>query len=403
MTTQPKPIPAKEAFRILDEALAGVRLPTETVPVRRAAGRILAADQVSRLDLPPFDKSAMDGFAVLDGDERDEYRVLETIAAGQVAKRRLEPGTAARIMTGAPTPEGTGRVIIQENTEFEGDVVRVVRHGKARNVCKKGEDVRAGDKVLEAGTALGAREIASLVACGVTEVEAARRAKIAVVSTGDEIVDSPDAIEPGKIMNANGPMLAELARENGLEVVCELTAPDDLEATREVFRSALDVADVVVASGGVSVGEFDFVLDAISDSGLEVHFSRVAMKPGKPTVFASKGNQLVFGLSGNPVAVYLMFHLFVLRAVRIVSGGVGEPRRCELPLDSDFNRRKKDRRQYVPARLTDDGRVRAVAYHGSGHLAALTETDGFFVVPAGRATVAAGERVVFLPVGRSWR
>lgn len=393
-------IPLEEALRILDEALADVRLPTERVPVRSALGRVLTADQLSRLDLPPFDKSAMDGYAILPDDEREEYRLLETVAAGQVGTTELAPGCAVKVMTGAPVPSGAGRVIMVEHAEEHGDAIRVTRPSGSANICWTAEDIKTGDLIMTAGTPLASWDLANLVSCGITDVEVARRARMAIISTGGEIVDDPELLTRGKIMNANGPLLTGLAAEHGIEVAGERGVSDDRAAIASAIDAAFSRADIVVLSGGVSAGDFDFVIEALGDVGLPVHFSRVAVKPGKPMTFASTRGRMAFGLPGNPVSVYLTFHLFVLRAVALISGASPNPRVFSLAISEDFERRKVERTEYVPGRLTREGRVRPLEYHGSAHLTALTRADGFFVVPAGVAELAAGEQVDFAPIVR---
>ena len=393
-------VPLEEALRIVDETLAGVKLPGETVPVRRALGRVLRSDVSSHVDLPPFNKSAMDGYAILEDDERREYRLLGTVAAGEVCSFKLTPGTAVKVMTGAPVPEGTGRVVMVERTEEQGSVVKVHRHGGKSNICRQAEDVRTGDTIMTAGTTLGALEIGNLVSCGIGEVEVVRCVRIAIISTGDEIVDDPEFLESGKIMNVNGPVLAALCRTHALEVVSEESLPDERDATVSAIRAALDRADVVIASGGVSVGEYDYVLDALIHAGLTLHFSRVAIKPGKPMVYATSGDKVFFGLPGNPVSVFLMFHLFVLRGAARVTGAALPMRTLTLHMGSDFSRRKTGRVEFVPSRLAPDGSVEPLAYHGSAHLLALTEADGFCIVPLGVEKLAAGDEVAFVPLGR---
>ena len=392
--------PLEEAFRTVDEKLSGIRTGGEMIAAREAFGRVTLSDQRSRLDLPPFDKSAMDGYAALANDERDEYRVVETIAAGQVGKARLSPGTVVKIMTGAAVPDGTGRVIIVEHAEERGEFIQVHKHDHAANICRKSEDVKAGDLIVAAGTALGAVEIANLISCGVTSVEVARRVRMAVISTGGEIVDTPDELAPGKIMNSNGPMLAALGKMSGIDVVSEHTVPDESGATEQAVRGAMGEADLVVLSGGVSAGEFDCVLEALSDVGLKVHFSRLAVQPGKPTVFATAGEKVVFGLPGNPVPVFLMFHLFVLRAVAHLTGRAPGMRMFRLRLASDYTRKKAERYAFMPAGLTENGEVEPMAYHGSAHLAALLRADGFFAVPIGVSQLRKGEVVTFMPISR---
>ncbi|NQT20159.1 MAG: molybdopterin molybdotransferase MoeA [Planctomycetes bacterium] len=399
-------IPLDDAFRIVDETLAGIMPAAETVSVREAIGRTLLADQVSRLDLPPFNKSAMDGYAIIEGDERDEYRLLETVPAGSVGQAKLVSGAAVKVMTGAAVPEGAGTVIMVEYTEEADGIVKVSKHGGKPNICLKAEDVRRGQTILSAGTTLDALDIANLIGCGVGEVEVAPRIRVAVISTGDEIVDSPTDLAPGKIMNSNGPMLAGLARRFGLEVVSEKVLPDDRAATVAGLRSALDRSDIVVFSGGVSVGDFDFVLDAISDVGLTVHFARVKVKPGKPLTYATTASwppKIVFGLPGNPVSVFLSFHTFVLRAVALLSGARPMIREFTLRLAADFKRGKPGRAQYVPCRLGRDGTIEQIEFHGSAHLTALSQADGFFFIPFGVGALSAGNEVAFLPLMSAWK
>lgn len=227
--------------------------------------------------------------------------------------------------------------------------------------------------------------------------------RLAVLSTGDEIADDPADLAPGRIMNANGPMLAHLAADHGLRVVVERTVPDDVEQTVSALREALAAADIVAISGGVSVGDLDCVLEAFSRVGLKVHFSRIAVKPGKPTVFATGGGKVVFGLPGNPVSVCVMFHLFVLRATRLLCGIPPRLREIRLPLASDLRRREADRLGFAPARLTETGAVEPLEYHGSAHLLALSRADGFFSVPAGVSELSAGEQVAFIALSEPYR
>lgn len=391
-------IPLTEALAKVDEMLVPLRLSRERISVTEAGGRIAVDDQVSRLDLPPFDKSAMDGYALPEGDERDTYRLLESVPAGSVPTRKLEPGTATRVMTGAPVPEGTGRVVMQEYTSESDGVVRVQDSDRSLNLCRKGEDVRVGDVVLRAPVVLGPLQIANLIGCGITEVEVTRRLRAAILCTGDEIVDAPERLAPGKIMNSNGPLLSALCRRHELEVVVDSIVRDELQATVDALGQAVARADIVIISGGVSVGDYDFVGEALVAAGLTRHFDRVATKPGKPMTFASAPGKAVFGLPGNPVSVYLAFHLYVVRAAGLMTGCRAEARHLSLPLESRFSRRKSERREYVPCQVTDEGSLRQVEFHGSAHLQALSRADGFFAIPRGVTELEAGERVSFMPI-----
>jgi len=394
-------IPLDEALGIVDDSLADTTLPTQQVAVREAVGLVLAADQKSCLDLPPFDKAAMDGYAVLGGDHCASYRVLETVAAGCLPAHVLQPGAAVKVMTGAPVPAGAGEVIPVEHVRIQGDTIEVRKRGRDPNICPQGEDLRRGDLVLRAGMRLGPLDVANLIGCGITQVEVFRPPRLAIISTGDEITDDPARLGPGKIMNTNGPMLAGLAQQFGLEVVGEQSLSDDRATIAAGLREALDRAEIVVLSGGVSVGDFDFVTAALSDAGLRLHFTTVAVKPGRPTTYASAPGKAVFGLPGNPVSVFLMFHLFVLRAVARMTRAPTPMREFPMPLGSDFRRRRAERLEYVPCRIDQRGTLQPVEFHGSAHLTGLTAADGFFLVPIGVQSVPAGQDVPFMPV-KGW-
>ncbi len=391
-----------EALEIVERELAGIILPTETIPVRKALFRTIVEDQIAHLDLPPFNKSAMDGYAIGAGDEREEYRVIETIPAGDVPTRKLTPGTCTKVMTGAPVPNNAAKVIMVEQTCQADGKVRILSHTKPTNICQKGEDIHTGDTILHAPAVLGPVQISNLIAVGITEVKVTKPLRVALLATGNEIVDSPDQLKPGRIMNSNGPMLAALCQKYSLEVVINAIVTDERNATASAIRDALNNADIVVLSGGVSVGDFDFVTEAMEKVGLQLHFNRLAVKPGKPMTFASSGKKIAFGLPGNPVAVYLMFHLFVLYAARIMEGLKPEVRYVMLPLASNFHRRKAKRLQFLPCQLTPDGMLKPVEYHGTAHMRALLDSDGFFVVPKGVTDISAGQKVSYLSIKESF-
>jgi len=395
-------ISISEAFRIIDGVLSGRRLPSEVVPTHDALGRTVVVDLVSRLNLPPFNKSAMDGYAVLADDERDSYRVLETVPAGSVPSRRLEPGTAIKVMTGAPVPEGTGKVIVVEDTTSTGDTIRVLKHRSSVNVCLRGEDVQEGDVIVHAPAVLGAVEIGNLASCGITEVKVAARPKVCILSTGSEIVDSPEELLPGRIMNSNGPMLAALCHTYSMEVTGKSIVPDARDATASAIRNAIETSDIVLLTGGVSVGDFDYVCEALADADVRLHFNGVNIKPGKPLTFATGERAVILGLPGNPVSVYLMFHLFVLHVARLLAGGMPGGRMIKLPLAENYERRRTDRTQYEPCKISRNGEVIPVECHGSADLRALLHSDGFFVIPQGMREMRSGSIVTLLPTRPCW-
>lgn len=386
----------EQAFEMIAKHISRLDLPSETVAAADAMGKSIVEDQVSVLDLPGFNKSAMDGYAVLEGDERDEYDLLEMVAAGQVPTKKLTPGACTKIMTGAPVPDGAGKVIMVEKTSEEGGKVRVLSHAGSNNICPQGEDVRRGDVILRAPMVLGALQIANLVSAGITEVKVSRRIRASVISTGDEIVDSADELGPGKIMNSNGPLLAGLCAEHGLDVVSNVSVADDLDATTAALRDALDAADIVLLSGGVSAGDLDFVPEAMKRAGIEMHFDRLAVKPGRPMTFGSHEGRAVFGFPGNPVAVYLMFGLLALRTAGLMMGRKCPIRFIKLKLASDYRRKKSDRLGFLPCRLGADGTIEPAEYHGTAHLRSLLDSDGFFAVPKGVNELSAGQTVDFV-------
>ena len=260
----------------------------------------------------------------------------------------------------------------------------------------RAEDVAVGDTILEAGARLGPLEIANLVGCGISEVEVARRARVFVISTGDEIVDSLADLGPGKIMNVNGPLICALADRYGFEVTGDEVVGDDLPQLTGSLGRGLDRADIVLLSGGVSEGDFDYVPDAMRECGLEIHFDRVATKPGKPVTFGTSKNGVFFGLPGNPVSSYVAFHTFVLRAAARLAGEAYTLKQFKIRLAGDMKRKPTDRNAFVPCRITSDGFAEPVSYHGSAHLAAVLQADGFMMIPKGTTQLPAHAEVTMM-------
>lgn len=404
-----------QAFAILDEVISSIDPPAvEELSISQCRRRFLAKAQRAKVDLPAFNKSAMDGYAILDADRKAdvrEYRVIEIVAAGAIPTQSLQPGTTIKVMTGAPVPKGAQVIVPHEMTaaiaELQDQKIKILSWPQSNNICLQGEDMKIGDLVLERGCALNPVAIANLAASGITKVPVYRRLKAAIISTGSEIVDDFAKLNGSKIMNSNGPMLAALCDQYGIEVEKNVIAADDFDTIRQTIKEALLSADMILLSGGVSAGDFDFVNDALRKLEGEIHFSSVDMKPGKPTVFATisaaaddsaKNNaqqKILFGLPGNPVAVFLAFHLFVLRAVRALCGGMPYKAHINFPLAKKFQRRETARVAYIPCRLEPNGTITPVDFHGSAHLAALLNCDGFLVVPKGVAEILEGEQGQF--------
>lgn len=381
--------------------------PAEPAALEDSLGRILREDVLATRDMPPADNSAMDGYAVRAEDLADvpvRLRVTDDIAAGHPPTHALEPGTAARIMTGAFVPEGADTIVQVELTDGGTDFVTITKAlARGASVRRRGEDMRAGDVVIRSGMRIGAAEIAMLAAVQRTTVSVGRRPTVAILSTGDELVDVGDALTPGKIVNTNGPLLAALVREVGAIPRMLGIVRDTKEATIAALETALE-SDFVLSSGGVSVGAFDFVKDALDALGAETKFWRVAMKPGKPVVLSRLRDRVILGLPGNPVSSFVSFHLFAAPALRKAMGQTGDlyPSVVQARLDAPL-KSIGDRRVYFRVHVAaQDGQLRAkaLASQGSGSLTSMIGANGLAVVESGVTRVEAGAMVPVLLIGR---
>lgn len=396
-------LPVEEAqARVMAEITV---LGEEAVPFPEAYGRVLREDVAADADAPAADNSAMDGYAVRAEDVASapvSLRVIGDIPAGHVASGRVEAGTAMRIMTGAFVPEGADAVAQVEITDGGQDTVTVHQAvARGANIRRRGSDMREGDVVLRAGTRIGAAEIAMLAGVRKQTVRVGRRPTVAILSTGDELIDVGDPPAPGKIVNTNSYLLATLVREAGAIARPLGIVRDTRAATIAAFESALE-SDFIVSSGGVSVGAYDFVKDALDVLGAETRFWKVAMKPGKPVVLSRLGDRICFGLPGNPVSSFVSFHLFVAPALRKAMGHEDAfppivRARLTSPLQS-----AGDRRVYFRVRVvSEDGELLAhpMATQGSGALTSMVGANGLAIVEQGMRRAEAGELVPAVLIG----
>jgi molybdopterin molybdotransferase len=379
-----------------DRVLAAVEpLESERVPLREALGRVLVEDVSAEEDLPPFDSSAMDGYALIAGPAA-ELEVVDESRAGHPARRALGSGQAIEISTGAQIPDGADAVVPVERVQVSDGRVTVPQTDVGANVRHAGDDVRRGEPVLRAGTALGPAELAVAASLGHASLPCGGRPRVAVLVTGDELVEPGQPLGPGQIRNSNAIAMVAQAERAGAIVAASEIVPDSLEATTAALRSALERADVVCVSGGVSVGPHDHVKPALSELGVVESFWRVALKPGKPTWFGTRGRQLVFGLPGNPVSAMVTFHLFARPALRALAGARVDDTRVSAILDEPLPR-NANRDEVVRCRLraSDDGwHVTPTKQDQSSHvLTSMVGADAFALVLAGEGTVGPGERV----------
>jgi len=389
--------------RVLAEAVA---LPAETRPLAETLGLVLAEDIVASHSVPPFDNSGMDGFAVRAADTVEASAEApvrltpgETIPAGHVAAGALGLDEAAKIMTGAPIPEGADAVV-QSEAAVETDglvlVYEAVKPGK--NIRRAGEDVQEGDRVLAAGAVLGPAEMGLVASLGFPVVQVHRRPRVAIISTGSELVEVDQPLGPGQIRNSNSYSLRAQCQQLGIQATALGIVPDDYQATRRLVEEGLGY-DVLLTSGGVSVGEFDFIKDVQDDLGVERRLWGVAMKPGKPLAFGVRDGTLVFGLPGNPVSAMVSFELFVRPALLRLMG-YRRTTRPSYPAIIAEDVTNTDGRTYVVRvrAWREDGlwHVSSTGAQGSGILRSMVEANGLVFVPGGPRGVRAGEEVEFL-------
>jgi molybdopterin molybdotransferase len=384
--------------------------PSEQVALNDALGRVLREDIAATSDLPPADNSAMDGYAVRAEDLAEvpvRLPVTGDIPAGHPSLNALQQGTVMRIMTGAFVPEGADTVVQVELTDGGMETVTIERSlPRGTNIRRRGADMRRGDVVLRSGTRIGPAEMAMLAAVQKKSVAVGRRPVVAILSTGDELVDVDSGVdgvlEPGKIVNTNAHLLAALVHEAGAIPRVLGIVRDTKEATIAALETALE-SDFVLSSGGVSVGAYDFVKAALEELGAETKFWRVSMKPGKPVVLSALRDRVVFGLPGNPVSCLVSFHLFARPALRKAMGEEGAlfPPMVHARVQGAL-KGAADRRVYVRVHMVaQEGELHAhpLASQGSGSLTSMIGANGLAVVEAGTLGVEAGTVVPVLLIG----
>ncbi len=369
-------------------------LGSETVSLAAACGRVLARDIVSDVDMPPFDKSAMDGYACRREELPGPFRVIETIQAGVPPRKKVGSGECAKIMTGAKLPEGADCVIMVEHTEEEQDGrIRFLKTATEINICFRGEDVRAGEVVLRKGTRLDPRHIAVLCAVGCTLPEVACRPRVGIIATGNELVEPDTTPGISQIRNTNSGQIRAQLEEACAEVTYYGIVPDVEKELDAAFKRALAENDVVVFSGGVSEGDYDFVPQVMAQNGIEILFDAIAVKPGKPTTFGVGSSVYCFGLPGNPVSTFMQCETLVKPFLFALMGHTFRPPWSWWPLEEMYQRKKAERESWVPVLLAQDGTIQPAIYHGSAHSTALAEAFGFMVVPPSVARIEKGAQV----------
>jgi len=381
----------EEALKIIEQS--AFKLGTEFIPFQNSIGRVLAENVYSDMDMPPFNKSAVDGYACRKQDLGNDLELLEVIPAGVAPSKYIGTDQCSQIMTGAAVPEGADTIIMVEHTETIDGKIRFLRDKSSSNICLIAEDLREGDLVLENGTLIKAQQIPILASVGKTFIQVYRQPMVAVISTGDELVEPHETPKISQIRNSNAAQIMAQLQQLGITGRYIGIAKDSPESTRKILEEALDSSDMVLLSGGVSMGEFDFVPEILEEKGIEILFKSLAVQPGRPTVFGKKDKQFFFGLPGNPVSSFVQFELLVKPLLYSMMGFHFMPLPLKIPMGVEYNRNKAKRKSYIPVYFNENGEVMPVEYNGSAHIHSYVNADGMIYINIGETTLKKGQLV----------
>lgn len=380
---------------------------TESVLLQNSLGRILGENVVADMNMPPFDKSAMDGYACRYEDISNELEVIELIPAGEVPKKKIGRNQCAKIMTGAMIPEGADCVLMVEHTKEIGsgcivytkkvkkiEVCNAESSEKQQlNICYLGEDIKEGDVVIRKGTRIRAQDIATMASVGYVLVSVFRMPKVAVIPTGNEIVEPEITPSISQIRNSNGSQLVAQLRNIGIDAWYQGIARDTEAETMKMIEKAYKENDVILLTGGVSKGDFDLVPEILKKLKFNLLFQEIAVQPGKPTVFGVRENKYCFGLPGNPVSSFVQFELLVKQLIFHLMHHEKRTIDIKLPLSKDYRRKRDDRLAFLPAIINDAGEAELIEYHGSAHISGYSDAWGLVAVPLGVTEIKKGEKV----------
>ena len=379
----------EEALEIISKY--AVPLASEKIRLEDCLGRVLAADVFSDMDMPPFDKSAVDGYACRLADLENELVVLETIPAGKVPTKIIGTGECSKLMTGGMLPEGADTVIMVEDVENTGpDTIRFNAGNTAPNFCKKAEDIKLGEKVLDKGTLIRPQEIAILASVGCANPEVYIQPRIGIISTGDELVEPANIPAQSQIRNSNAWQLLAQAQRANCKAKYFGIARDTEKDTFDIINHAGSECDIVILTGGISAGDFDFVPAVIQQAGYEIKFRKLAVQPGKPVIFAILENKYLVALPGNPVSSFVQFEMLVKHLIRLITGNISQEIRLKIPLGVDYKRRNLARKAFFPVYFTSEGLAMPVEYHGSAHIHSYIYADGIATIEIGETEIKKG-------------
>lgn len=379
----------EEALYIVENAVVSPRV--ESVSMLDALSRVLAGNVYSDVDMPPFDKAAVDGYACRRMDLPGPLKVVEVIPAGIIPVKTIKQGQCAKIMTGSIVPHGADCILMVEQTGQNSDgTISFLRNSTSNNIAYQAEDVRKGQLVLEAGTFIKPQHIAMLASVGCVDPLVYQKPVVGIITTGNELVEPGETPVRGQIRNSNAYQLIAQAHAAGVESRYAGIAPDTIEGTRDIISEALTWCDVLLLTGGVSMGDYDYVPAVLESMNMQIRFRSMAVQPGKPTLFAKSGGKFVFGLPGNPVSSYVQFELLVKPLLYKIMGAAYKPRVVKLPMATGYSRKKSDRKSFIPVKY-ESGKIEPLDYHGSAHIHAFEKAWGIIALNIGEDNVKPGE------------
>ncbi len=382
----------EEAYNIVMKSAFSTA--TENVDFNESLGRVLAEDVHSDINMPPFDKAAVDGYACKMADINGELEVIDIIPAGVEPKKVVESGKCSKIMTGAMMPDGADCILMVEHTEETAtDRIKYLKDKTKNNVCYIGEDVKTNDIVLKKGTFVKPQHIAVLASVGCSNPLVMKKPIVGVISTGDELVEPYHKPGKSQIRNSNAFQLIAQVTNAGATPKYFGIAEDNEQSTYDTIVKAISECDVIMLTGGVSMGDFDFVPKVLQQAKVELLFDSIAVQPGKPTTFGVHETALCFGLPGNPVSSFTQFDLLVRPLIAKMMETEYKPLPLYMEMGVDYTRRRAQRLSWLPIYINEEGKVIPVSYHGSAHIHSLDMADGFISIAIGETSLKKGEIV----------
>lgn len=371
----------------------------EEIELKDAFNRILQEDIFADIDMPPFHKSAMDGYACHLEDIRNDLEVLEVIHAGTLPTVKVGKNQCSKIMTGAAVPDGCDCVFKVEDSEtIDEKHVRCVNPNTRKNICYKGEDYTTGEILIKKGTIINVSQMAVLAGAGVSRLKVSASPKISLIATGTELVEPNEKPQNGKIRNSNASQVISQLRKMNLDVNYIGLIKDDFDELTTVFKNAFLQSDMLIFTGGASVGDFDFIPEILKQQGFEIFWDRTGIKPGNPMTFSKKENKYCFGLSGNPVSSLVQFELIAKPVIYQILGAKYSPFRIKAPLSFDYKQKSADRLNINPVVINSSGLVEQIPFHGSAHIYSLVFANAFMEIPVGTSELKKGDLVYVRPL-----